>query len=262
MKNKKCRIMEYGPILEEIIKVSQPDLYVELGTQKGTTFNRVSGLCKKSIGIDIVMQKSVMKRSNVELFEMDSTEFIKDFTGQIDILFIDADHKKESVLKDFYNMAPFVKEGTGIIMFHDTYPVNEDLMKEGYCFNAWEAVDELRKKEKDYEFFTMPGPWAGLTLCRKRGGKHLHWYTPAKPKAEKKKTDLFKDVEDKGWSNGKDQDPIQDIKDLEAKRKAQDLPDAVSDVEIKEKPVKGKLNVERVTEKKRINKNFKDDSDE
>jgi len=260
MKNRKIKRMEYQPILLELVKLTQPDLYVEVGTQRGYTFNAVSQLCKKAIGIDIVMQGSVLKRGNVELKQMDSTEFVKDFKGEIDILFIDADHKKESVLKDFYNLAPFVKEGTGIICFHDTYPVNEALMVEGYCFNAWEAIDELRKKEKDYEFFTIPGPWAGFTLCRKRGGKHLHWFTP-KQKHEgvgKKKTDLFKNAREAEIKKG---DDIKELIPKNAKTFELDysLPDAVSDVEIKNEPVKGILNLERTTETRASVKDYKED---
>lgn len=197
MKAKPFKYMEYKNLLIELLKLAQPDVYVECGTQKGVTFNEAQRHCKKAIAIDIVMQDSVHAGSHIERHEMDSTEFIKTFEGEIDVLFIDADHRKESVLKDFQNLAPFVKEGTGIIIFHDTYPVNETLMKDGYCSNAWEAIEEIRNSEKDYEIFTFPGPWAGLTIMRKRGGKHLHWYTKPKLKPEnelilkKNKTDLF-----------------------------------------------------------------------
>jgi|GEM_PF-5149598 len=191
MKPTKYRYMEYKDLLIELLKLAQPDIYVECGTQKGVTFNEACRFAKKAIAIDIVMQNSVHAGHNIERHEMDSTEFVKIFKGEIDVLFIDADHSKDGVLKDFKNLAPLVKEGTGIILFHDTYPVNEMLMQKGYCSNAWEAIDEIRTKEKDYEVFTFPGPWAGLTLMRKRGGKQLHWYTKPTPKTDRKKTDLF-----------------------------------------------------------------------
>jgi len=198
MKPTKYRYMEFKNMLVEILKLAKPDVYVECGTQKGVTFNLAYRHCKKAIAINIVMQDSVHAGGNIERHEMDSAGFVKIFKGKIDVLFIDADHSKEGVLKDFKNLAPLVKEGTGIILFHDTYPVNEMLMKDGYCSNAWEAIDEIRTKEKDYEVFTFPGPWAGLTLMRKRGGKQLHWYTKPtpKPKTDRKKTDLFGGAQD------------------------------------------------------------------
>ena len=203
MKPTKYKYMEYKNLLIELLKLAQPDIYVECGTQKGVTFNEACRFAKKAIAIDIVMLDSVHTGHNIERHEMDSSEFVENyFGGEFDVLFIDADHRKEGVLKDFKNLAPLVKEGTGIILFHNTYPVNESLMADGYCSNAWEAIDEIRSKEKDYEVFTFPGPWAGLTIMRKRGGKQLHWYTKPTQKSDRKKTDLFKTEREKEIKRG------------------------------------------------------------
>lgn len=88
------------------------------------------------------------------------------------MLFIDADHKKESVLKDFYNYFPFIKED-GIIFLHDGYPKNIEYTKDGYCSNCYEAIFELSKNTTDYEMVTIP-LHPGLTICRKRK-KQIPW---------------------------------------------------------------------------------------
>ncbi len=58
--------------------------------------------------------KEIMKQKNLECF---------------DLLFIDGDHKYESIKQDFKNYSPLVKTG-GIIAFHDILPIwGIDLIK-------------------------------------------------------------------------------------------------------------------------------------
>jgi hypothetical protein len=112
---------------------------------------------------------------NVEFFQMESEAFAitwkkrKDPT--IDFLFIDADHRCESVLKDFNLLSPFVLLHTGLIFLHDTYPIKEELLDDGRCSTAWKAAREITDYA-DFEIVTLPGPWAGLSIIRKTNGSH------------------------------------------------------------------------------------------
>jgi predicted O-methyltransferase YrrM len=47
-----------------------------------------------------------------------SYEFSKGFTEKIDLLFIDANHEYDAVMRDFEEWSPHLKPG-GIIAFHD-----------------------------------------------------------------------------------------------------------------------------------------------
>ncbi|MBC8344073.1 MAG: class I SAM-dependent methyltransferase, partial [Bacteroidetes bacterium] len=91
---------------------------------------------------------------------------------QIDMLFIDADHSKKAVLRDFRNMFPFVAPH-GLILLHDTHPGDVALTDPKFCGTAYLAISELSSENKEYEMVTIPiSP--GLTICRKRNTQ-LSW---------------------------------------------------------------------------------------
>lgn len=171
--------MEFVPLFKILIGFYKPEVYVEVGVQHAKTFNEISPLVPLSVAVDINPMPEVRGRSGVRVYQMDSLYFAKTempMIGRIDLLFIDADHKKESVLADFDALSPFVTPGTGLILLHDTYPSAPYLLKEGCCFNAWEAAEVIHKNEKyqDFEIVTLPGPHAGLSIIRK-AKKHLVW---------------------------------------------------------------------------------------
>lgn len=71
------------------------------------------------------------------------------------MLFIDANHSKESVKADFENYFNLVSEN-GIILLHDGYPKNEEFTQSGYCGDGYKAIEELTKNKEDYEMMTIP----------------------------------------------------------------------------------------------------------
>lgn len=93
-------------------------------------------------------------------------ELLKKYPITIDMLFIDADHSKESVLKDFWNFFPFVKE-QGLILLHDTHPKNIHYTEKSLCGDAYLVIEELKNHYDEFEFMTIP-IHPGLTIVRKR----------------------------------------------------------------------------------------------
>jgi cephalosporin hydroxylase len=181
----KHKEMEYKNVLIQLGKLLEPKVYVEVGTQKGATFNaivRELGSLEKAIGIDIKILPSVVsekQRNHVQLFEGTSEDFVATLESKdrfIDFLFIDADHSKDSVLKDFNTLSPFVHIGSGLVFFHDTHPTRQYLLHPGYCNNAWEAARTIFKNSKyrNWEIVTLPGPYGGLSIAR-NAPKHLNW---------------------------------------------------------------------------------------
>ena len=173
---RKPKGQEFRELMLELIKLFVPHTYVEVGVQNGYTFNVLSPKVKRAVAVDIGDMSQIIARPNVEKLRMKSEEFATRWTGPIDLLFIDADHRKESVLADFDNLSPFVPEGTGLILLHDTHPVTTRLLADDCCSNAWEAAWDIRKKRKyqDIEIITLPGPYAGLSIIRK-AKRHLAW---------------------------------------------------------------------------------------
>ena len=179
---KKYRNMEFRELMVCLVNLFEPQVYVEVGVQKGYTFNTIAPMVKRAVAVDIKMAKSVIPAGpqgigTVEKYEMTSEVFSNMWRDKIDLLFIDADHRKSAVLADLRNLSKFVRIGTGLILLHDTHPVNSRLLQDGYCSNAWEVAELVHSSGFfcDFEIVTLPGPWAGLSILRKVGKHHLQW---------------------------------------------------------------------------------------
>jgi predicted O-methyltransferase YrrM len=169
------RNTEHRDLIVELARLFQPHTYVEIGVKRGYVFNSVSPHVKRAVAVDIAPMDRVVRLPHVEIHQCMSAEFSRQWRDPIDLLFIDADHRKEAVLEDFDNFSACVREGSGLILLHDTHPVKDELMSDGYCGNAWEAAAEIHSAVyySDFEIVTLPGPWAGLSICRKVTGGHL-----------------------------------------------------------------------------------------
>ena len=175
---------EHKPLIVELARLFKPRVYVELGISAGFVFNSVTPHVQNyAFGCDIDLSKFNGKRNfeldkkSIQIFETSTQEAAKLWPQNltIDLLFIDADHKAESVRRDFITWSKFVTPGTGLILLHDTYPIGPKYLKPGYCNDAWIVAAELWWSEQDFEIVTLPGPHAGLSIIRKRGKNHLHW---------------------------------------------------------------------------------------
>jgi predicted O-methyltransferase YrrM len=153
-----------------LARLLRPAVYVELGVHQAQLFNRIVPFAGQLIGVDIdpLSADAVSDAPNVRFVHASTQEFAAQLQAsplQIDLLFIDADHKRESVVRDFNDFLPFVRPH-GIIMLHDTHPGHSGLIDPGWCGDAYLAVDDLRD-DASYEMMTLPVS-PGLTLCRKR----------------------------------------------------------------------------------------------
>lgn len=166
---KRYHNMEFRNILLEFARLFEPNTYVEVGVRKGFTFKEMCKFVKRAIAIDIV-EPPIPEIPNAEVFVMDSNEFVKHWSDPIDFLFIDADHRFNSVMQDFNNLIDFVPAHTGLVFLHDTFPVEESLLTDTYCSDAWRAARLIHRNNKynrRFEIVTLPGPWAGLSIIRK-----------------------------------------------------------------------------------------------
>jgi predicted O-methyltransferase YrrM len=160
----------------ELAKVLQPQIYVELGIYHCELFNRVIPYAGHLIGVDTWQEAGqlMLYSAKVRFIHATTVDFareLQDHPLMINLLFIDADHSRDAVLRDFYNFFPYVAPH-GLILFHDTHPQPEHLQP-GYCGTAYQAIEELARDTSGYEMATIPiAP--GLTICRKRR-RQLAW---------------------------------------------------------------------------------------
>jgi GT2 family glycosyltransferase len=78
----------------------------------------------------------------------DFVKFVHEQVGEVDVLFIDGDHSKEGVKRDFEAFSPLVRKG-GYIIFHDI--VDSEHHKRWGCYVA-DFWQELKKKYHYWEF--------------------------------------------------------------------------------------------------------------
>lgn len=108
-----------------LAKLLRPKVYVELGLYQCTLFNQMIPYADQLIGVDLSSEAgSFMIRSPKVVFIHGTTaDYAVQLNAnpiQIDLLFIDANHSKESVLSDFNNFFPFIAPH-GVILIHDTH---------------------------------------------------------------------------------------------------------------------------------------------
>lgn len=163
---------EFRDLIIELVLLFKPHTYCEIGVKRGHVFNGVVPHVERAVAVDIAKFRGIRKASNTLHYQMSSLDFAVEWrkrrNTRIDMLFIDADHKYESVITDFENLQVYVPEYTGLILLHDTYPINKKLLANGYSSDAWKAAWEIRKDMHQlFEIVTLPGPRAGLSIIRK-----------------------------------------------------------------------------------------------
>ena len=170
--------LNHEDVIVSMAKIFKPKVYVELGLYECRLFNKMIPLVsEKLIGVDVSLKAGeyMDKNSKSEFKCMTTDKFAEELMERklvIDMMFIDADHSEKSVLKDFENYFPYVKED-GLIFLHDGYPKNQEYTQSGYCGDGYKAIFALSKQTENHEMVTLPlAP--GLTICRKRT-KQMKW---------------------------------------------------------------------------------------
>lgn len=163
-------------LIEHLAKWLKPELYLEIGVRTGDSLMRVQKYSKKCYGVDPVITHRNYE-NNVELFEMTSDDFFKNINPNIefDMVFIDGLHEKNQVFRDFVNVKDKVIND-GLVILHDTVPMNDYMLSPELCDNAWEAMQAIKIKFKDeWEVLSLPfNP--GITIMRKIDwNKQLIW---------------------------------------------------------------------------------------
>jgi hypothetical protein len=163
-------------LIEHLAKWIKPVNYLEIGVRHGTTYNFVRNYSKTCYLVDLNFL-DIEYTDNTIKYEMSSDEFFNQIEKNLkfDLVFIDGDHSKEQVLKDFINVKDMVIDD-GFIILHDTYPCDKRMTIPSHSNNCWETMLEIKQKYSDeWEYITLPfNP--GLTLLKKMNiNKQILW---------------------------------------------------------------------------------------
>ena len=155
-------------LLELLAKRLRPTLYVELGIASCECIERVARHCDRAIGVDVRAPDYV---NGFEFFHGSTADFAAKLLptlNEIELAFIDADHRHAASLQDFEWLLPHTAND-GLIILHDTYPENGKWLADDHCSDCYRTADIIYQKARDYgvEVATIPAP-PGITIVRKR----------------------------------------------------------------------------------------------
>lgn len=154
----------YHPIINFFIKRFNYQSYLELGVRdKTNTFNHINCMIKEGVDIDRGCQPTHL---------MTTDDYFASVGKDVkwDIIFIDASHEKNQVLKDFNNSLEHLNEN-GTIIMDDINPFFEDLLQEHFCHNAWEVFAALRGTRSDLDMHGIYSSFCGVV---RRGNQLTH----------------------------------------------------------------------------------------
>lgn len=154
--------MGYEDFIERLFTSCRYSTYLELGVYRGTTLTKVHKHAALSIGVDIVDYRD---DKSTNLFLGTTDNFFTQNSITFDLIFIDADHNYDVVVKDFENSLKILNKN-GTIILHDTDPEAVHLLNPGYCHNSYKMNNYL-KLHDNISFVTLPMIEAGLTIVKR-----------------------------------------------------------------------------------------------
>ena len=162
----------HGNIIKEIVKNTSCNSYLELGIYDGLNISEIAPFVKNAVGVDFNDKR---KYFNYEFIESSTDNFFINNTEKFDIIFIDADHNYQSVIKDLENSLKILNKH-GIIFLHDTDPKDYYLLQSGYCNDCYKIINYIRENHLDLDFINLPISEAGLTIVnRKSENRYLNF---------------------------------------------------------------------------------------
>lgn len=159
--------------LETMASWIKPNLYVEFGVRSGICISAIAPYCKVAHGVDIVeVSSDVLNRHDNTMFhKMTTDKYVETVLNKrkcvVDMVFIDANHESDQVMKDFEGVFPHVIED-GFIFLHDTYPYDKFMTSPSYCDDSYKVPNMIKEKYAQVcELVTLPfNP--GLTIIKKK----------------------------------------------------------------------------------------------
>jgi predicted O-methyltransferase YrrM len=154
-------------LLNHLASWIEPFRYLELGVRDGVTLSHVQKHAKQCYGVDINFLNKDFD-DNVTLFEMCTDDFFNQLDNHLvfDLVFIDADHSKEQVYKDFMNVKDRVIED-GFVLFHDTYPFSEKSIDPLFSGDCYLTIKRIKQEfHQEWEILTLPFT-PGITIMKK-----------------------------------------------------------------------------------------------
>ncbi len=169
----KFKLEPHTYLIDKLLKGCKYKKYLELGVFDGVAFNYINKNNKLKLAKCVDMNR-MHTISDKYFCNMTTDEFFLKNDKRFDLIFIDADHRFEQVVKDFQNSLNILEKG-GTIILHDTDPSSKELFADVYCSNSYKMNQYLDEKN-DFQYITLPIGNCGLTIVRRKEDmRHLEW---------------------------------------------------------------------------------------
>jgi predicted O-methyltransferase YrrM len=162
----------YADLIVQIVKLTGCETYLELGTYYGNTVEKIFPLVKRCICVDVVDVRTVKLG---EFYQTTTDKFFEYFRDMIDVGFIDADHHYESVKRDFDHAIKLLNRH-GIIILHDTDPIDKASTDFSLCGDVYKVVDYIQGTYPELNVITLPISDMGLTIVNRKQDRRVFTY--------------------------------------------------------------------------------------
>ena len=165
-------------VILDILKKVNCQKYLELGIYKGSIISVASKFVNKTVGVDII--DHIGSNKNFDFINSTTDDFFNENKENFDVIFIDADHKYESCVKDFENSLKILNYN-GFIFIHDTDPISNKYTDFGYCGDSYKINKYIYENHQELDIITLPLTEAGLTIVKRKNENRFNLFK-SKPK--------------------------------------------------------------------------------
>lgn len=160
----------YSNLIKWIVKLTNCKTYLEVGVENGLCIHNIRNEVDVCEAVDY--EDKMDDKDGIIFNNMTSDEFFSKNKKTYDIIFIDGDHRFPQVLKDFENSLKILNE-FGIIIFHDSDPIDNRLTQDFYCSNSYKIVDHIHLNYPQLNIMTFPIHETGITFVMRRNDRRV-----------------------------------------------------------------------------------------
>ena len=165
------KLEHYSNLIQWLVRLTNCKKYLEIGVSSGDNIINIKNKVDLCEGVD--MYDIISDKEDIKFNLMDSDSFFQNNSNIYDIIFIDGNHDFLQVKKDFENSLKVLNK-YGIIILHDTDPVEEFLTQSHYCSDSYKIIDYIYVNHPELNVITLPIHETGLSLVMRRSDRRIY----------------------------------------------------------------------------------------
>lgn len=164
------RLEHFSNIIKWVVKLTNCKKYLEIGVRTGENIYEIRNFVELCEGVDMIDE--IVDKDKIVFNKMSSDEFFKVNSNTYDVIFIDADHNFNQVKKDLENSLKILNK-YGIIILHDTDPIENFLLENNFCSDSYKIVDYIYSHHPELNIINFPIHETGLTFVMRREDRRV-----------------------------------------------------------------------------------------